>query len=164
MPSSTEPAPTPAGTGSALFVMRPGWFTRRVLNPTVSWLSRRGISLAGSGVLAVKGRKSGEWRRTPVNPLAHDGAVYLVAARGHVQWTRNMRAAGGGEIHRGKKSRPFTAVVVEDADKPEILRAYLRKWKWEVGAFFGSLGPDSTDEELLAAAPRHPVFRITYTG
>jgi deazaflavin-dependent oxidoreductase (nitroreductase family) len=159
MSSSAGTSPAPGSP----FVKQPGWFTRKVLNRTVAWLSRRGISLAGSGVLAVKGRKSGEWRRTPVNPMTHDGAVYLVAARGHVQWTHNMRAAGGGEIHHGKKSRAFTAAEVKDAEKPEILRAYLRKWKWEVGAFFEGIGPDSPDEDLLTAAPRHPVFRITYT-
>ncbi|MBO8194718.1 nitroreductase family deazaflavin-dependent oxidoreductase [Streptomyces oryzae] len=146
------------------YVKRPGSFTNKVLNPTVSWLSRRGISLAGSSVLAVKGRKSGEWRRTPVNPLTHEGEVYLVAARGHVQWTHNMRAAGGGEMFRGKRGRPFTATEVPDAEKPEILRAYLRKWKWEVGAFFEGVGPDSSDEELRSVAERHPVFRLTYTG
>ncbi|WP_432109305.1 nitroreductase family deazaflavin-dependent oxidoreductase [Streptomyces sp. AA1529] len=144
------------------YVKRPGWFTNKVLNRTVSWLSRRGVSLAGSRVLAVKGRKSGEWRRTPVNPLRHEGGLYLVAARGHVQWTRNMRAAGGGELFHGRRGRPFTAAEVPDAEKPEILRAYLRKWKWEVGAFF-EVGPDSSDEEIRAVADRHPVFRLTLT-
>ncbi|MBO8184266.1 nitroreductase family deazaflavin-dependent oxidoreductase [Streptomyces spirodelae] len=144
------------------YVQRPGWFTNKMLNPLVSWLSRRGVSVAGSGVLAVKGRKSGEWRRTPVNPLHHRGEIYLVAARGHVQWTHNMRAAGGGEIFHGGRGRRFSATEVPEAEKPDILRAYLRKWKWEVGAFFQGLGPDSSDEELRAAAGRHPVFRLTY--
>ncbi|MET9860390.1 nitroreductase family deazaflavin-dependent oxidoreductase [Streptomyces smyrnaeus] len=144
------------------YVKRPGWFTNNVLNRTVAWFSRRGVSLAGSNVLAVKGRKSGEWRRTPVNPLTHEGGTYLVAARGHVQWTHNMRAAGGGEMFHGRRGRRFTAAEVPDAEKPEILRAYLRKWKWEVGAFFEGVGPDSSDEELRAAAVRHPVFRLTY--
>ncbi len=42
-----------------------------------------------------------------------------------------------------------------------MLRAYLEKWKWEVGAFFGGVGPESSDEELLRIAPDHPVFRIS---
>lgn len=142
-------------------VRAPGWFTRNVLNRSVSWLSRLGVSLAGSRELWVRGRKSGEWRRTPVNPLTHDGARYLVAARGHVQWTHNMRAAGRGELHRGKHTERFTAVEVPDEEKPEVLRAYLKKWNWEVGAFFEGVSAESTPEELMAAAPRHPVFRIT---
>ncbi|MDJ1131363.1 nitroreductase family deazaflavin-dependent oxidoreductase [Streptomyces iconiensis] len=160
---SATPAPSTPPTPPAQHVMRPGWFTNNVLNRTVAWLSRRGISMSGSRVLAVRGRKSGEWRRTPVNPLPHGGAVYLVSARGHVQWTRNMRVAGGGELFHGKRGRGFTAVEVPEKERPEILRAYLKKWKWEVGTFFKGVRPDSTDEEFLAAAPRHPVFRITYT-
>ena len=53
---------------STSHVLRPDWLTRRVLNPTVAWLTRRGVTVAGARVLAVRGRKSGEWRRTPVNP------------------------------------------------------------------------------------------------
>ncbi|OII65636.1 deazaflavin-dependent nitroreductase [Streptomyces sp. CC53] len=146
-----------------LHVKKPGWFTVHVLNRFVAWLTRRGVSVWGSRVLAVRGRKSGEWRRTPVNLLTLDGVQYLVAPRGHVQWTRNMRAAGGGELHLGKQVQPFTAEEVGDDDKPPVLRAYLRRWKAEVGVFFGGAGPDSTDEELRAIAPRHPVFRITPT-
>ncbi|WP_236244602.1 nitroreductase family deazaflavin-dependent oxidoreductase [Streptomyces sp. CC210A] len=146
-----------------LHVKKPGWFTVHVLNRFVAWLTRRGVSVWGSRVLAVRGRKSGEWRRTPVNLLTLDGVQYLVAPRGHVQWTRNMRAAGGGELHLGKQVQPFTAEEVGDDDKPAVLRAYLRRWKAEVGVFFGGAGPDSTDEELRAIAPRHPVFRITPT-
>lgn len=146
---------------STSHVVRPGWLPRRVLNPAVAWLTRHGVPLAGARMLAVRGRKSGEWRRTPVNPLPHRGERYLVAPRGHVQWTHNMRAAGGGELHRGRHVERFRATEVADEDKPEILRAYLKKWKWEVGAFFGGLDANSSDARLLAAAAKYPVFRIT---
>ncbi|MFE1289380.1 nitroreductase family deazaflavin-dependent oxidoreductase [Streptomyces sp. NPDC058751] len=142
-------------------VQKPGWFTVNVLNRAVAWITRRGLSLRGSRVLAVRGRKSGEWRTTPVNPLTLDGGQYLVAPRGHVQWTHNMRAAGGGELRLGKKVDTFTAVEVADDDKVAVLRAYLKRWKAEVGVFFGGVGPDSSDEELRRIAPDHPVFLIT---
>ncbi|WP_405734313.1 nitroreductase family deazaflavin-dependent oxidoreductase [Streptomyces sp. NBC_01537] len=142
-------------------VLKPGWFTVNVLNRLVAWLTRRGLSVWGSRVLAVRGRKSGEWRRTPVNLLTFEGQRYLVAPRGHVQWTHNMRAAGGGQLLLGKKSEDFTATEVADDDKVQLLRAYLKRWKAEVGVFFGGVGPESSDEELRAIAPRHPVFRIT---
>ncbi len=137
----------------------PGWFTRRVFNPLVAWLSRRGLSLAGSRVLEVQGRKSGEWRKTPVNPLDFEGARYLVAPRGNTQWVRNMRVSGGGRLV-GRGTEEFSATEVPVADRPPLLRAYLEKWKWEVGAFFDGVGPDSSDEELLRIAPDHPAFRI----
>ncbi|MEU8788125.1 nitroreductase family deazaflavin-dependent oxidoreductase [Streptomyces sp. NPDC048643] len=141
-------------------VQKPGWFTVNVLNRAVAWTTRRGLSVWGSRVLAVRGRKSGEWRTTPVNLLTVDGKQYLVAPRGHVQWTHNMRAAGGGELRLGKKVEPFTAVEVTDDEKVPLLRAYLKRWKAEVGVFFGGVGPDSSDEELRRIAPDHPVFRI----
>jgi F420H(2)-dependent quinone reductase len=141
----------------------PGWFTRHVFNPLVAWLSRRGLSLAGSRVLEVKGRKSGEWRRTPVNPLTIGEQRYLVAPRGNTQWVRNMRVSGGGRLV-GRGREEFSAVEVPETERPPILRAYLEKWKWEVGAFFDGVGPDSSDGELRRIAPDHPIFRITPRG
>ncbi|MEU9336101.1 nitroreductase family deazaflavin-dependent oxidoreductase [Streptomyces sp. NPDC048290] len=143
-------------------VQQPGWFTVHVLNRAVAWLTARGVSVWGSRVLAVRGRKSGEWRTTPVNLLTVRGRYYLVAPRGHVQWTRNMRAAGGGELRLGRNTDRFTATEVADDDKPPLLRAYLRRWKSEVGAFFEGVGPESSDWELRRIAPDHPVFRLTF--
>lgn len=138
---------------------QPGWFTKHVFNPLVGVLSKAGLSVAGSRVLEVQGRKSGEWRQTPVNPLEFDGGRYLVAPRGHTQWVRNIRVSGKGRL-RGRGTEEFSVTEVADDEKPPILRAYLEKWKWEVGAFFGGVGPDSSDEELRRIAPDHPVFRI----
>jgi hypothetical protein len=56
---------------------------------------------------------------------------------------------------------PFTATELADEQKPELLRAYLRRWKFEVGVFFGGVGPDAPDEKLLEIAPGYPVFHIT---
>jgi deazaflavin-dependent oxidoreductase (nitroreductase family) len=138
----------------------PGWFTKHVSNPIVAGLTRLGISLAGSRVLEVRGRKSGEWRRTPVNLLKFQGHRYLVAPRGNTQWVRNMRVSGEGRLVVGRRVEEFTATEVPEDERPPLLRAYLEKWKWEVGAFFGGVGPDSSDEELCRIAPDHPAFRI----
>jgi deazaflavin-dependent oxidoreductase (nitroreductase family) len=140
---------------------RPGWFTKNVFNPAVAGLTRLGLSVVGSRVLEVRGRKSGEPRRTPVNPLTFEGERYLVAPRGHVQWVRNLRASGTGRLLAGRKVQEFSAVELPDEEKPPLLRAYLERWKWEVGQFFGGVGPDASDEELIRIAPDHPVFRIS---
>ncbi len=149
---------------TSLHVKTPGRITRRVVNPLIAFLTRRGLPVRGSRILAVRGRKSGQWRTTPVNPLTLDGSQYLVAARGHVQWTHNMRAAGGGRLLLGRTAQDFTAEEVPDAQKPEILRAYLKRWKAEVGAFFEGVGPRSPEADLRRIAPNHPVFRITVSG
>jgi deazaflavin-dependent oxidoreductase (nitroreductase family) len=140
---------------------RPGWFTKNVFNRAVAGLTRLGVSVAGSRILEVRGRKSGEPRRTPVNLLTLDGTRYLVAPRGHTQWVRNLRAQGEGRLLVGRRAESFTASEIADEDKPAILRAYLERWKWEVGAFFGGVGPDSPDDELRRIAPDHPIFRIS---
>jgi deazaflavin-dependent oxidoreductase (nitroreductase family) len=140
---------------------RPGWFTTNVFNRLVAALTRAGVSVFGSRVLEVRGRQSGQWRQTPVNLLRFEGHDYLVAPRGQTQWVKNMRASGEGRLRVGRRTQPFTAVELPDAERPPLLRAYLRKWKFEVGVFFGGVGPDSPDAELLRIAPDHPVFRLT---
>jgi deazaflavin-dependent oxidoreductase (nitroreductase family) len=141
--------------------VRPGWFTKNVFNPVIALLTRAGISVVGSRVLEVRGRKSGEPRRTPVNLLSYEGDRYLVAPRGHTQWVRNLRASGEGRLWVGRRSEAFTATELADDQKPPLLRAYLKRWKFEVGVFFQGVGPDASEAELLRIAPDHPVFKLS---
>src|SRR2546421_1062635 len=110
--------------------VEPGPATR-VFNTAVAGLTRLGVSVWGSRILAVRGRTSGEWRTTPVNLLSFEGERYLVAPRGQTQWVRNLRVAGGGELRVGRRAERFTATELPDQDKPPVLRAYLRRWKAE---------------------------------
>ncbi|MBK1784967.1 nitroreductase family deazaflavin-dependent oxidoreductase [Prauserella cavernicola] len=129
-------------------------------NRLVGRLTGLGVSVAGSRLLTVKGRKSGEPRSVPVNVLTHEGERYLVAPRGHTQWVRNVRAAGEAELRVGKRVETIRPVELADADKPPVIRAYLKKWAWEVGAFFGDINAETPEAELLRVAPGFPVFRI----
>ncbi|HEX4222029.1 MAG TPA: nitroreductase family deazaflavin-dependent oxidoreductase [Pseudonocardiaceae bacterium] len=131
-----------------------------LFNRIVAGLTKMGVSVLGSRVLSVRGRKSGELRSTPVNLLTIDGTQYLVAPRGHTQWVRNLRVAGTGQLRVGRRVEVFTPTELADADKPAILRAYLKRWKFEVGVFFDGIDHTATDEQLLAIAPGYPVFRI----
>ena len=148
------------GVDSDPHYQAPDWFTRNVFNRVVAGFTRVGISVWGSRILEVRGRKTGVPRRTPVNLLSLAGVRYLVAPRGHTQWVRNLRAAGEGDLVLGRRRERFHAAEVADPDKEEILRAYLRRWKWEVGQFFSGVGPDAPSAELERIAPDHPVFRI----
>ena len=140
--------------------VEPGWFTQHVFNPVVALLTRAGVSVWGSRVLRVRGRTSGEWRSNPVNLLTLDGTRYLVAARGHTQWVRNLRVAGTGELRVGKRTETFHATEVADDQKVAILRAYLKRWKAEVGVFFDGVSATSSDVDLIRIAPDHPVFQL----
>ncbi|MHB1594256.1 MAG: nitroreductase family deazaflavin-dependent oxidoreductase [Streptosporangiaceae bacterium] len=161
----SDQQPTSHSAASAARYIRPasaaGRFADRAGNGAVAALTKLGISIYGSRVLYVRGRSSGQWRSNPVNPLSLGGHRYLVAPRGQTQWVRNLRAAGAGELRSGRKTERFTAVEVPDERKPEILRAYLRKWKFEVGVFFDGVGPDAPDARLAEIAPGYPVFEIT---
>ena len=140
--------------------LEPGWFTRNVFNRSVRRLTRMGISVMGSRELRVRGRKSGEWRSSPVNLLAMDGGRYLVAPRGQTQWVRNLRAAGTGELRVGRRVEAFRGEELPDDVKIPVIREYLRRWKWEVGAFFPGLSAKSPDADIAAAANGFPVFRV----
>ena len=74
---------------------------------------------------------------------------------------RNLRAAGEGHLLLGLRRERFTAVELDDGEKEPVLRAYLRRWKWEVGQFFDGVGADSPAEEYARIASDHPVFRIS---
>lgn len=138
---------------------KPGWFTQYVANKLVAGLTRAGVSIWGSRVLEVKGRTTGQPHRIPVNLLDFDGRQYLVSARGNGQWVRNVRAALGRlDLLVGRRRQEWVATELPDEAKVEVLRAYLRRWKAEVGVFFDGVDANSSDEEIRAIAAKHPVF------
>ena len=139
---------------------KPDWFTKHVFNNFVAISTRLGISVWGSRVLRVRGRKSGEWRSSPVNLLTHEGKQYLVAPRGHTQWVRNIRVSHEGDLVLGNRAQRFRAVEIPDEEKVPLLRHYLERWKFEVGVFFGGVSDTSPDADLRRIAPDHPVFRV----
>lgn len=140
--------------------LKPGGFTSRVVNPFVAWLVRRGVGVAGAAVLEVVGRRSGEPRRTPVNPLPLGGERYLLAPRGETEWVRNIRVSRTAVLLRGRHREQIAVAEVPDGAKLPIIREYLRVWAWEVGAFFEGLSARSSDEDVHAVAAGFPVFRI----
>ncbi len=94
-----------------------------VFNGFVGMLTRLGVSFAGSRVLAVRGRTSGEWRTTPVNPLRVGGSVYLVSPRGHTQWVAIcgwLVPGSCGPVVASGRSRPLRSRM------PTNLRSFAR--------------------------------------
>lgn len=131
------------------------------MNPLIAGLTRVGLSSWGSRVLEVRGRKSGEPRRVPVNPLTLDSGRYLAAPWGHTQWVCNLRASGEGDLLLGSRRERFSTRELDEAEKGPVLRAYLRGWKREEGQFFDGVAPDSPGEGFARITPNHPVFRIS---
>jgi len=149
-------------THDDLHYQQPGWVTRHVMNPVIRGLTRMGVSVWGSRILEVRGRQSGAPRRTPVNLLEFEGRQYLVSPRGEGQWVRNVRAADGRlALLLGRSRDDRIAHELADGEKSQILRAYLRRWKMEVGVFFDGVSADSPEEDVQRIAPRHPVFLLS---
>ena len=126
----------------------------------VAWLARHGVSVLGSRVLSVRGRKTGEPRSVPVNLMSFEGERFLVAPRGQTQWVRNLRAAGEGQLRVGRRVEQFKFVELPDDEKPALLRAYLKRWWFEAGKFFDGVNAKASEEKLREIAPGYPVFRI----
>lgn len=127
--------------------LRPPWLLRRLANPVVA---RFGLATT----LAVRGRRSGEWRTVPVNVLEHGGQRYLLAPRGETEWVRNLRAAGTGELRRRGEVEAFRAEEVPADERGPLMESYGERWGRQVRAQFEAL-PDPAD---------HPVFRIEAVG
>ncbi len=122
---------------------RPNWFLRLVAGPIVA-------KLGLTSTLAVRGRKTGEWRTIPVNVLSLAGERYILSPRGETEWVRNLRTAGTGEVRRAGRTEPFRATELPVDDRAPIIAAYRNKWDWQVRAQFDAM-PDPKD---------HPVFRL----
>ncbi len=132
----------------------------RAANELIRWLAEAGISIAGTRALRVRGRKTGKRRGVVVNMLTVDGRDYVVSPRGNTQWARNARIAGFVEMGPRWRSRQVRISEVADAAKPPLLKRYLDRWYWEVKGHIGGLTPQSTDDDMRAAAPSIPVFEI----
>ncbi len=156
-PTNHHPSPDPVDPSR---YVAPGGRMDAWSAAVVRWLTGHGISLFGSRVLVVRGRRSGEPRSVPVNLLELDGERYLVAPRGNTQWVRNARAAGVGELRLGRRTEQVELVEVPVGQRVPVLRVYLTRWGWEVGRFVEGLSKGSTDAEIAAVAPGMPVFHV----
>ncbi|MEO8541401.1 MAG: nitroreductase/quinone reductase family protein [bacterium] len=133
----------------------------RIMNSVLGVAMKLGLSPQGGQLLTVRGRKSGKNMTTPVNPMAFEGAEYLVAPRGDTHWTRNLRVAGTGVLRIGRKRRTVKVVAeLVDAEKPPILLAYLGRWAGVTKDHFGITWPNPSESDVTRVCARTPMFRI----
>jgi deazaflavin-dependent oxidoreductase (nitroreductase family) len=128
-------------------------------NRVFGWLVGLGLAPADFYLLQVRGRKTGRVYSTPVDVLRSGGRTFLVAPRGETQWARNARASGAVTLKRGRAVTAFAAREVGDQDKPDVLRAYLDRFKGQVQRFF-PVAAGSPREAFVPLASRYPVFEL----
>jgi len=131
----------------------------RIFNRAFSYLLKIGIGLPHNFLLEVRGRKSGRVYSTPVNVLGRNGKRYLVAPRGYTQWVRNVIASGGAVLARGSHREMVHLEMIDDNDKPEILKAYLERYKLTVQRYF-PIPAGSPLEAFQPLIPQYPVFEV----
>jgi deazaflavin-dependent oxidoreductase (nitroreductase family) len=102
-----------------------------------------------AAVLTVADRRTGTPRRVSLIPVKVDGNWYVLSFGGVTEWSRDLRAAGRGELRRRGRTRAFTAIEVDGEERNQVIAKYLR----------GS-GPVKNDFERRPDPADHPVFKL----
>jgi len=137
------------------YCLSPG---RRAINAIVRPLARSGLAGPRTYLLTVPGRTTGRLWSTPVSIVMLGDERWLVAPYGDRNWVKNARAAGSVELRRGRRRERLLIDELAPEQAVPVLREYYRRGL--VTRPFFDVSLDSPDEEWLADAPRHPVFRL----
>ncbi len=139
----------------------------RASNPLTRLVLRLGMPMGPNMLLTVRGRTSGLPRSAPVAIAEFEGRRWIIAAYGDVQWVRNLRTAGEGEIRHGGRSEQVRTTEL-DADAAlafyrDTLPAFIASLPWFgrrfVELLFTVAGPEVLNDPVEAAAG-HPVFEL----
>jgi deazaflavin-dependent oxidoreductase (nitroreductase family) len=131
---------------------------RRALNTLVRPLAKAGLTGPRTHLLTVPGRTTGKAWSTPVSIVRIGDERWLVAPYGDRNWVRNARAAGWVELRRGRRREQLDVEELSPAEAVPVLKEYYRSGR--VTRPFFAVTLDSSGEEWLADASRHPVFRL----
>jgi deazaflavin-dependent oxidoreductase (nitroreductase family) len=128
-------------------------------NRAFGWLVKIGLGLPHNFLLEVRGRKSGRVYAMPVNLLDRNGRRYLVAPRGYTQWVKNALASGEAVLAKGGRRERVELKPVPEQDRPDLLKAYLDRFKLSVQRFF-PIPAGSPVEAFQPLSGRYPVFEV----
>jgi len=146
-PSSDAPVFRKPGAGEHLF------------NRLFGVLVGLGLGMRHNYLLEVRGRKSGRIFATPVDLLELNSNKFLVAPRGRTQWVRNAEAAGEVTLKKGRMRQRFRIRPLSDAERPEVLKAYLDSFRTTVQRYF-PLPAGSPPEAFVPVVSQYPAFEL----
>ena len=129
------------------------------MNKAFGALVGLGLGLRHNYLLQVRGRKTGRMYSTPIDLLELEGRRFLVAPRGRTEWVRNAEAAGEVALKKGTRRQKFRIRVVPNEEKPEILKAYLDRFKLTVQRYF-PVRAGSEPWDFVEVTERYPVFEL----
>jgi deazaflavin-dependent oxidoreductase (nitroreductase family) len=143
---------------TTLPVFREPTTVEKIFNRVFGFLVGIGLGFSYNRLLQVRGRKSGKLYSTPIDLLEWKGQQFLVAPRGRTQWVRNAEASGEVTLKKGSAQK-YRLRALPDVEKPEILKAYLDRFKNEVQTYF-PVAAGSPVEAFVALAGSYPVFEL----
>jgi deazaflavin-dependent oxidoreductase (nitroreductase family) len=140
-----------------------------VLNPLIRRLVGAGLPFGPNVLLTVRGRSSGLPHTFPVAILELDGRRYVQSPFGEVNWVRNLRASREAVVSKGGSREEVDAIELPPEAAGPLLRDALapyfrhRLLRPVLGRFF-HVRVDSTLEDYVAEAGRHPMFELRTRG
>ena len=140
--------PHGAAGGRPAPYVRPSVFLNKVLNPII-------VALGRKTVLLVRGRKTGNLLKVPMDPpFEWNGTRYLVSPRGETHWARNLRAAGEADLRTRRVLEHVRVVELHGPERDAVVKTYASTITCNC----------RRSMELLPDPADHPVFRIEPTA
>ena len=118
-----------------------------------------GISLNGTTLITVPGRKTGRPQSTPITMVEFEGQRYVQSPFGSVNWVRNLRAAGKATLSWGRRRETIVVTELTAEQAAPVIRSMLPRAPKVIRDYF-DVTPESSLEEIIHDAPKHAVFAI----
>src|ERR1700687_2056286 len=100
-------------------------FVFKAGNVVMKSLLALGISVNGTTLITVPGRKTGQPRSTPITMVELDGQRYIQSPFGNVDWVRNLRAAGQATLSWGRRHETVTVTELSPEQAAPIIKSML---------------------------------------
>src|SRR5438045_2141252 len=127
-------------------------FVFKAGNAFMRTLLALGISLNGTTLITVPGRKSGQPHSTPITMVELDGQRYVQSPFGNVNWVRNLRAAGQATLSWGRRHETVSVTELSPEQAAPVIKSLLARAPKLIRDYF-DVTPDSSLEEIARDAP-----------
>ncbi len=134
-------------------------FVFKAGNVLMKSLLALGISVNGTTLITVPGRKTGRPHSTPITMVEVDGQRYVQSPFGNVDWVRNLRAAGKATLSWGRRHESVTVTELSPEQAAPVIKAILVKAPKMIRDYF-DVTPESSLEELIHDASKRAVFAV----
>src|SRR4030088_1765537 len=118
-----------------------------------------GISLNGSTLITVPGRKTGRPHSTPITMVEFQGQRYVQSPFGSVNWVRNLRAAGKDTLSWGRRRETIVVTELTPEQRAAVIRSILPRAPMVIRYYF-DVTPESSVEDIIQDAPGLPMYAV----